>query len=174
MDFIYTPASGGAGGFVGAAVIDGTQALCAMVDEVKYTGNQPDVGHAMSYPTTPFAAEAGEQLALPLMQRGTLATGMGDTSGIQIFNPHSTDSIYVDVEIRNQMGTEIVVTEQLMIPALRSATVYAMAIGLRDGFQGSAMLTVYGGTGRVVAASNNVNYAVQYDGSAAYPLVLIP
>jgi hypothetical protein len=172
MGFIYTPASGTGDGFVGAAIITGSQALCATVDEVKYTGDQPDVGHAMSYPTTPFAAEAAQALGLPLAQKGSLATGHGDTTGIQIFNP-SDDEALITVVAWWQDGSQEWV-ENYAIPAKESRTVYSMSIDLPEGFLGAALVPVGGGAGKVVAVSNNVNYAVEYDGSSSFPLVFIP
>jgi hypothetical protein len=172
MQFVYTPASGTGDGFVGAAIITGSQALCATVDEVKYTGDQPDVGHAMSYPTTPFAAEAAQALGLPLAQKGYLATGHGDTTGIQIFNPSDEEAL-ITVVAWAQDGTQEWV-ENYAIPAKESRTVYSMSIDLPEGFLGAALVPVGGGAGKVVAVSNNVNYAVQYDGSSSFPLVFTP
>jgi hypothetical protein len=169
MDFVYTPATPDGASFLGAAIIEGTWPLCAVVDEVKYTGDQPDVGHAMSYTGITFLTIEDETLALPLAQKGSPTTGHGDTTGIQLFNP-GFEPINVNVKFWDQNG---IVAQVVLdaIPAKQSRTVYAMGLAdLPDGFQGSATINVHGGGGMVAAVSNNVNYAAQYDGSASFSL----
>jgi hypothetical protein len=172
MNFIYTPASGTGDGFLGAAVIEGSQPFCAAVDEVKYIGEQPDVGHAMSYVTSAITGYAGQQLRLPLAQRGSSVTGLGDTSGIQIFNVRD-QSVVIEIFIHSESGQQMHY-EQLTLGANESATVYLMGLNLAGDFRGSATIDAVSGSGWVTAISNNVNYAVQYDGSASYGLVLRP
>jgi hypothetical protein len=169
MNFVYTPATGGGEGYAGAAIIEGSGHLCAVVDEVKYTGDQPDVGHAMSYTGITFLALEDGTLALPLAQKGSPTTGHGDTTGIQLFNP-GFEPINVNVKFWDQNGIVAQVVLDV-IPAKQSRTVYAMGLAdLPDGFQGSATINVHGGGGMVAAVSNNVNYAAQYDGSASFSL----
>jgi hypothetical protein len=172
QDFRYTPSSGIGSSFVGAAIIEGAAPLCAAVDEVKYTGDQPDVGHSMGYLSTGTTAYSSQSLMLPLAQRGTFSTGLGDTSGIQLFNVRDQNAV-VEVHFVDQSGN-FVRTVQTNMAGRTSATVYVMAIDLPDGFQGSAIIDVISGTGWVTGISNNVNYQVQFDGSAAYSLVLRP
>ena len=79
-----------------AAVLNGTAPFHAAIDEVKYTGSGNDVGEAMSYIATAATAQrawyrlnpsgTGPSLSLPLVQKGSQATGKGDTSGIDLFN----------------------------------------------------------------------------------------
>jgi hypothetical protein len=172
MNFIYTPASGTGDGFLGAAIIEGSQPFCAAVDETKYTGDQPDVGHAMSYVTSAITGYAGQQLRLPLAQRGSSVTGLGDTSGIQIFNVRN-QSVVIEVYVHSESGQQMHY-EQINLGANQSTTVYLLSLNLPGDFRGSATIDIISGTGWVSAISNNVNYAVQYDGSASYGLVLRP
>jgi hypothetical protein len=172
MNFIYTPASGAGDGFLGAAIIEGSQPFCAAVDEIKYSGDQPDVGHAMSYVTSAITGYAGQQLRLPLAQRGSSVTGLGDTTGIQIFNVRNV-SVVIEVYIHSESGQQMHY-EQRTLNANESATVYLLGLNLAGDFRGSATIDVISGTGWVTAISNNVNYGVQYDGSASYGLVLRP
>jgi hypothetical protein len=172
MNFIYTPASGTGEAFLGAAVIESEEWICAVVDEVKYTGDQPDVGHAMSYPTTETIAWSTEALTLPLLQKGSPFTGMGDTSGVQIFNP-SPDSVLIEVTIVDQAGIAVM-NELHTIAPWNSKTVYAMNTTLPPGFIGALGISVQGGSGEIVAISNNVNYDVLFDGSASFALVHRP
>jgi hypothetical protein len=179
MSFVYSPASLDVedddngdenDGFVGSAVITSEHPIAGAVDEVKYFGDDPDTGHAMSYMVELGAAQVGESLSMPLVQRGD-ATPSGDTSGIQIFNP-TDDSVTVALWYVHQNGT--VFTDSPEIIALdgnEGHTAYTMdEANMPDGFNGSAIIQVLAGDGAVSAISNNVNYAVQHDGSASFNL----
>src|SRR5690606_6206519 len=105
MEYIYQTATGNHG--VGdeqitSAKLVGTAPLVVAIDEVKYLDGNSQ-WHAMSYPAQ-RAQAAGRavssdgtpingrrlyesMLALPLVQKGNPLTGLGDTSGINLFNP---------------------------------------------------------------------------------------
>jgi hypothetical protein len=171
MDFVYTPASGDDSGYVGSATVQGSHAFFGAVDEVKYLGNDLDTGHAMSYMITSDLAEKDESLALPLVQRGVLATGMGDTTGIQLFNP-TNDSVDVMVWLFTTNADVLGFPDDVTIGPKQGYTFYMFdAEGAYDNFAGSAVVHVISGDGGVVAVSNNVNYEVQYDGSASFNVV---
>jgi hypothetical protein len=176
MNFVYTPApeENDESGFVGSAIIEGTHPFVGSVDEVKYLGDDDDTGHAMSYMVTADLIGIGESLALPLAQRGVLATGMGDTTGIQLFNP-TDHSVIVWIWFVNQNGVQVsLLPLAVAVGSMESHTVYAFDLAaLPDDFYGSAIVRVVGGAGGITAASNNVNYAVQFDGSAAFNLVKV-
>jgi hypothetical protein len=163
MDFVYTPAISDdpADIFIGSAVVTGTHPIAGVVDEVKYLGNDLDTGHAMSYTLLSKPAMLDEALLQPLAQRGTFATGMGDTSGIQIFNP-TDESVTVAVMLFSQGGNEPVVPPTVRIIGPRASYNYYLfeVDGVPDGFQGSVIVAVTEGSGGVVAMSNSVNYAV--------------
>jgi hypothetical protein len=174
MNFEYTPApeESGEAGFVGSAIIEGTHPFVASVDQVKYLGEDDDSGHAMSYMVTGDLANV-ELLALPLVQRGVFETGMGDTTGIQLFNP-TEGSVVLVIWLFDQYGDTLPNFPVLVsLDAKEGHTFYVMQKEVQDGFQGSAIIEVLSGAegGVVVAASNNVNYAAQFDGSAAFNLV---
>src|SRR5690606_35186864 len=102
------------------ARIEGTAPLAAAIDEVKYLGGQGE-GHAMSYAAgsalvggdaAPLAngRELYESmLALPLVQKGNPATGYGDTSGINLFNP-SGDAVTAAVQFLDSAGVPVAPT----------------------------------------------------------------
>jgi hypothetical protein len=194
MEYVYTPGTDSAGFansthiFVGAAVISGTQPFHAAVDQVKYFGNDPDVGQAMSYiveddPAMDVGEDngvfvSGDLLAVPLFQRGNPASGLGDTSGIQLFNASADHSVTANVWFFDQTGTLVAPTTQAPSPVTLSAhqthTIYAHDLHeMPAGFQGSAIIEV-SGNGKLVGVTNNVNYDVQNDGSAAFNLVRVP
>ena len=179
MSFVYTPASldeddddNGEGGMVGSAVITSEEPIVGAVDEVKYFGDDPDTGHAMSYMVEMHAAEVGESLSMPLVQRGgTQAEGFGDTTGIQIFNP-TEDSVTVALWYIDSDGDTFQDSPEIIaLDGKEGHTAYTMdEDNLPAGFNGSAIIQVLAGDGAVSAASNNVNYAVQHDGSSSYNL----
>lgn len=177
MDYVYTPASVVANdameldGFVGSAVITGEHPFRGAVDEVKYFGDDPDTGHAMSYMVEDQAATAGETLAMPIFQSGG-EDGMGDTTGIQLFNP-TDEWVAGAVRFITQFGLEY---RQPLIVHLEPGegyTVYPYEIpDFPADVHGSALVQVYAGDGAITAAANNVNYAVANDGSASFNLML--
>ena len=195
MEYVYTPATGNFGigaNQITAVRIEGTQPLVAAIDEVKYLGGQGE-GHAMSYPAS-FAIEGdyvvgpGDEdgrywydnlLALPLVQKGNPTTGVGDTSGINLFNPDD-DEVDAYIQFVDQSGVPVAPTvgaddseAPIVLPlsAGAGATVYTLNYSeMPAGFQGAAIVGVVGDDGELVGVSNNVNYAVDGDGSAVYNL----
>jgi hypothetical protein len=180
MEFVYTPGNqdlnlGGIQGFVGAAVLTGTTTLHAAVDEVKYFGNLPDVGHAMSYVTQPQPAVEGEALALPLVQKGNPNTGLGDTSGVQLFNTSASQQVNFHIMFYDPTGNPVAPTLNVPFSGQLSPhagfTLYTHNLTeMPSGFQGSLVIDV-SGPGGLAAVSNNVNYDVNGDGSVAYNLI---
>jgi hypothetical protein len=192
-------------GFVGAAILSSTLPFHAAVDEVKYAGQGQDVGQATSYIATDAGASAafckneddtgvpvpvcfpnaygiltpsGQApfLAIPLIQKGSPFTGLGDTSGINLFNASSGGGATVDVTFFQPSGALAAPTLQqpyeLELGPLGTATVYTMDFSeMSAGFQGSAIAVPVSGSGIVFGVSNNVNYDVQGDGSAVYNMI---
>lgn len=193
---------------VNAVVIAGSRPLAVAIDEVKYREG-PGQGQAMSYlaqgrpqqvskevydrSTTEartFGHVSGrywytQTLALPLFQVGD-AGGLGDVSGINLFNPGGqAQRAYVQFlrasgapEAPTASGSaEAPATLSVLIPAGGHAIVYpydAAWSGVPRSFTGTALVGVddEGGSsgGFLVGISNNVNYAVSGDGSAVYAL----
>ncbi len=109
-------------------------------------------------------------LVVPLIQKGNPNTGTGDTSGIQIFNSLASIPARVEVDFYDPTGNLVAPT--LNQPLLfnlsghQGVTLYTHNYSeMPAGFQGSAVILY---EGAVTAVSNNVNYAVEYDGAAAY------
>ena len=201
MEFVYKPASQdlSVNEFVGAAVLSATGAIHVAVDQVKYDGVGSDIGDAMSYVTDSefatlesnkckkmvmdFASHssngckyANNVLALPLVQKGNPATGLGDTSGIQFFNADPQQNVQFAVTFFDPTGNEVAPT--LTVPITfnlsghQGVTVYTHNYSeMPAGFQGSLVAEVTSGGGSLSAVSNNVNYAVQADGAAVFNLV---
>ena len=178
MEFVYTPASQdlSVNEFVGAAVLSGTGRHHAAVDQVKYDGVGSDIGDAMSYVTDSLTASAQQMLALPLVQKGNPATGLGDTSGIQFFNADPQLNIEFGITFYDPTGNTVAPTLTTPITfnlsGHQGVTVYTHNYSeMPAGFQGSMIATVTDGFGELAAVSNNVNYAVQADGAVVFNLV---
>ena len=200
MEYVYTPATGSFGlgaNQITAARIAGDHPLAAAIDEVKYLSGQ-DQWHAMSYAAG--RAQAGGRvvasdgtpvngrmlyeslLGLPLVQKGNPATGYGDTSGINLYNP-GEDSVEVWVQFVDSAGVPVAPTREVTdaekplsfpMPAGSGATIYTLSLSeMVAGFQGSAVVGVVG-DGALLGVSNNVNYEVAGDGSAVYNLTVTP
>jgi hypothetical protein len=204
MEYIYTPNTQDLGlnsGFVGAAVLTSVLPFHAAIDEVKYSGTGQDVGQAMSYIATDSGASASfcaagssfpfcdwnkyfvlspigswPSLNIPLIQKGSPLTGMGDTSGINIFNASADASSTDWINFYQPSGALAAPTlnapYEITLGALNTATIYTMDFSeMSAGFQGSAQIIPVAGAGVVFGVSNNVNYAVPGDGSAVYNAV---
>jgi len=198
MEYVYTPATGNVGlgdNQVTAVQIAGDYPLAAAIDEVKYLGGHGQ-GHAMSYAASgglPGVVSNGRipvldtgrwfyarLLALPLVQKGITDTGTGDTSGINLFNPDPDDNVVAWVQFVDSAGVPVAPTVtgtdgeapiELPLGPHAGATLYTLRYSeMLDGFIGSAVIGVVG-NGALVGVSNNVNYAVAGDGSAAFNLV---
>ncbi len=202
---------------ISAAVVSGSEPIAAEVDEVKYVGGQ-GMGHAMSYPAQygayagfawdtsqfPFLADlfqndtgfgAGRvfynwELDLPLLQKGSTVTGLGDFSGINLFNADPSEGVTAWVQFVDTAGIPVAPTTgsnesekpiQVPIGALSSHTIYTADYSeLPGGFVGSAVVGVVYPTlaeaaakfavGPLVGVSNNVNYDVSGDGSSAFSM----
>jgi hypothetical protein len=193
---------------VNAVVISGSRPLAATIDEVKYRQGAGQ-GQAMSYLAQGRPQQVGKEvydasttqartfghvsgrywytqtLALPLFQVGD-ASGLGDVSGITLFNPGGqAQRAYVQFlrgsgapEAPTVSGSaESPAVLSVLIPAGGHAIIYpydAAWSGLPRGFTGTALVGVDeeggGSGGFLVGISNNVNYAVGGDGSAVYAL----
>jgi hypothetical protein len=192
MEFIHTPGwqdlgFGPEGGFVGSAIITSTNGenLMAAVDQVKYFGDDPDVGQAMSYVTNGDdfdQADSDEALAMPLIQKGSTLQGTGDSSGVQLFNTDDDDDTDLEIQFYTANGNPAAPTVtagggpqpmEVSLSAHSSYTLYTHNYSEMPGnFQGSLM--VYVDSGDVVGVSNNVNYAVDGDGSVAFTMIVDP
>ncbi|MBX6723803.1 MAG: hypothetical protein IRY92_11315, partial [Dactylosporangium sp.] len=197
MEYVYTLATGNVAigeSQVTAVQIVGTCPLAAAIDEVKYLGGHGQ-GHAMSYAASGHLSgvvpdgripvlDTGRwfyerSLALPLVQRGISDSGTGDTSGINLFNPDSDDTVVAWVQFVDSAGVPVAPTVtgtdgeapiSLPLGPHAGATLYTFGYSeMLDGFIGSAVIGVVG-DGALVGVSNNVNYAVAGDGSAAFTL----
>lgn len=169
MNFVYVPDEAAAGeNFLGSASLSGQGAFLVTLDEVKYTTTE-----AMSYLVTDTSQlpASGDMLALPLIQKGD-ATGAGDTSGINLFNPADA-SIQFTVTYYDTTGAQVTAQNGALAPH-QGQTLYTLdQTNLPAGFQGSAVIAVTGGSGSLAAVSNNVNYAVAGDGSSVFSPLLI-
>jgi hypothetical protein len=169
MEFVYRPATTdvGIGGFGSALVTSNTEVLVA-VDSVKYTGADQDVGQALGYLAQRGAPGVGF-LYMPLFQKQGLLSGGNDNSGIALFNA-GVLSAFVSIEFYDSSGALVAPTLAgpitAVIPAHGGFIAYAPSYAeMPGGFQGSVVVTA---VGLVAGVSNNVNYDVQFDGSAAY------
>jgi hypothetical protein len=170
MEFVYRPATTdvGIGGFGHALVTSNTEVLVA-VDSVKYTGADQDVGQALGYLAQRGTPAAGGQLFMPLFQKQGLLSGGNDNSGVALFNAGNV-SAAVFIGFFDSSGALVAPTLAApitaVIPAHGGFIAYAPSYAeMPGGFQGSVVALA---TGFVVGVSNNVNYDVQFDGSAAY------
>jgi hypothetical protein len=176
MDFVYLPAGDGTP-FLGSAVIEGTEVFHGAVDEVKYFGTDGDTGHAMSYTLEYRTVSEGYGLALPLAWNPSpSAPTIGETTGIQVFNAGS-DPADVQVVFRHGQDGALALPAPVTftLDPLQSKTVYALDVdGLPTNFRGTAtVVNVEAGPidqSGLVAVSNLVNYAVQFDGSSTFNL----
>jgi hypothetical protein len=181
QDFVYIPNDPelhGSDGFVGSVMLSSDKPFHASIDQIKY-----GTGEAMSYIATAAGAEVNpnevgyqQSLSLPLVQKGSPMTGLGDTTGIQLFNTDPNHSVQVAIEFRNAAGNLSQPTSNapmtMTLQPYQNMTLYTMSFsGMLSGFTGSAVITPISGEGRVVGVSNNVNYDVQGDGAVAFNMV---
>ena len=171
MGYVYLPNTTdvGIGGF-GQALVQSNQPVLVAVDSVKYSGSGQDVGQALGYVAQRGVSASGE-LYTPLYQKGL--TQAGDHSGIALFN-HGPSPAWVATSFRNQAGAliEPTIGKAIVapIPSFGGYMLYAPSYQqMAPGTLASAVTAVLSG-GPVVGVTNNVNYDVQYDGSAAFNL----
>jgi len=169
MEVVYRPSTTdvGIGGF-GQALVTSNQPVLVAVDSVKYTGSDQDVGQALSYVAQRGTPGAGF-LYMPLFQKQGLLSGGNDNSGVALFN-FGTLSAPVAIEFYDSSGALVAPTLAApilaIIPPHGGFIAYAPSYAeMPNGFQGSVVVAA---AGLVAGVSNNVNYDVQFDGSAAY------
>jgi hypothetical protein len=169
MEFVYRPATTdvGIGGF-GHALVTSNRPVLVAVDSVKYTGADRDVGQALGYLAQRGAPGVG-LLYMPLFQKQGQLSGGNDNSGIALFNA-GTFSASVSIDFYDSSGARVAPTLAgpitATIPAHGGFIAYAPSYAeMPSGFQGSVVVTA---VGLVAGVSNNVNYDVPFDGSAAY------
>jgi hypothetical protein len=152
--------------FVGGAVIISDNPVAAVVDGVKYFGNDANVGQAFSYSAT---GNVFEIQAAPLVQKGNPATGMGATSGINFMNPNAL-ATFVTVEWINPsgFGADNFGDAIVWVPGYSTGFVYTMfQENLPNGFYGSAWVT---SQLPIAATTANVDYQVDGDGTVVWNL----
>ena len=167
-------------GWVGSVVLEGDQPFHAVIDQVKY-----ETGEAMSYMATAAGAHASEgsgapahassSLALPIMTKG-MPDGSGDTSGLQLFNPDSSNPVDIELRFYSPVGDLLDPTKYAPMRAkIRPRghyTIYTMRLtNMIPNIPGSVRIDVVGGGGSIYGVSNLVNYSVDRDGSTAFNLV---
>jgi len=170
MEFVYRPASTDVniGGF-GSALVTSNQPVLVAVDSVKYTGTGQDVGQALGYVAQRGVGGAGGSLYMPLFQKQGLLSGGNDNSGVALFNLASGERA-IALWLFDSSGALVAPTlaspVTALLPAHGQFIFYAPSYAeMPNGFQGSVLVVA---DGDVVGVSNNVNYDVQFDGSAAY------
>ena len=152
--------------FIGAAVILSTDPVAVAVDGVKYFGNDQNVGQAFSYAAT---GNAFTNLSAPLVQKGSPATGMGATSGINFLNPNAQATVVTTTWVNpSGFGASNFADSIVWVPAYSTGFVYTMFNNnLPNGFYGSAIVT---SELPVAATTANVDYQVQGDGTVVWNL----
>ncbi len=158
----------GSGGQLAQAVITSNSPIVVSVDAVKYTGGGQDVGQALTSMgiNDPVSAPV---LRVPLYQKQGVSGN--DNSGVQLFNISATTPATVTVDFFDASGTAQAPSPLTLagIAPRGAITVYAPSYGaLPNNFQGQVRVSHAPGSGQVVAITNNVNYDVQADGSAAF------
>ena len=152
--------------YIGGAIIFSEAPVAAVIDGVKYFGNDANVGQAFSYSAT---GNAYTDLAMPLVQKGNPIDGMGATSGINFMNPNAEATI-VDTTWINPsgFGASNFGSSIVWVPGYATGFVYTMFHqNLPNGFYGSAIVD---SELPVVATSANVDYQVDGDGTVVWNL----
>ncbi len=177
QEFIYIPASANvsnsaSAGFAGAAIFQSSEPFHVAIDQVKY-----ETGDAMSYLATAAGAKVGETLSLPLVQKGR-ADGSGDTSGLRVLNPDTSNSVTFELQFFDSAGALVGPTHLQPIRTTlgphSTSTIYTPDLsGMPQNQRSSAVIRVVDGGGTIVGVSNNVNYTVAGDGSTAFNMVNI-
>ena len=149
---------------VAGALILSDYPVAASVDAVKYFGNDNNVGQAMTYNAT---ANLSFAQAMPLVQKGNPATGMGATSGLTLLNPLPVHNP-IEVHWLNQSGYNAANfgISTIIVPAYSIGIAYTMTQhNLPNGYYGSV---VTDGDLPYVATTGNVDYQVDGDGSVIW------
>ncbi|MEI2616733.1 MAG: hypothetical protein V9F06_03695 [Thermomicrobiales bacterium] len=149
---------------VAGALILSDAPVAVAVDAVKYFGNDNNVGQAMTYNATAALSTAQ---AMPLVQKGNPATGMGATSGLALLNPLPLPNAMA-VTWLNQSGYNAANfgTSTIIVPAQSIGIAYTMTQhNLPNGYYGSAVVHA---NLPFTMVSANVDYQVQGDGSVIW------
>jgi hypothetical protein len=116
-------------------------------------------------------ATIGQAITTPIFQRGVKSTGMGPTSGVKWVNAAPVP-VDVTVALLNPNGS-VVLSKDYTLQGFEAVTFYSMNEMIPDGFNGSVALLATGGEGMVTGVVNNVDRAVQGDGSAVFTPVIV-
>ena len=149
---------------VAGALILSDYPVAAAVDAVKYFGNDNNVGQAMTYNAT---ANLSFAQAMPLVQKGNPATGMGATSGLTLLNPLPVHNP-IQISWLNQSGFNAANfgISTIIVPAYSIGIAYTMTQhNLPNGYYGSAVAHA---TLPFTMTSSNVDYQVDGDGSVIW------
>jgi hypothetical protein len=154
--------------FIGGAIILSDWPVTVAVDGVKYYGDAGDqnIGQAFTYSAT---GNVYDWQAMPLVQKGNPANGMGATSGINLMNPNAGATL-IDVDWLNPSGfaADNFGQTTIWVPGFATGFVYTMfQQNLPNGFFGSAIVS---SDLPIAATSANVDYQVQYDGTVVWNL----
>ena len=170
MEFVYRPATTdvGIGGF-GSALVTSTRPVLVAVDSIKYTGTGADVGQALGYVAQRGVIGAG-QLVVPLFQKQGQLSGGNDNSGVALFNAGNfagTAQLFVHDSSGALVAPTLVSPIVANVPPRGQFIFYAPDYAeMPGGFQGSIVVAT--AAEHLVGVSNNVNYDVPFDGSAAF------
>ncbi|MCS7294392.1 MAG: DUF4815 domain-containing protein, partial [Dehalococcoidia bacterium] len=190
MEYIYLPTNTDIGtNSLSQVVVRSTNGLnlAAAVDYVKYSGIDQDVGQASGYLAqrgTYRQVDGPEDLpgtlTVALFQKEQGLTAQKDNSGIAIFNANRNAGARVLVWFVDGAGFLVAPTLTLETPLVvdlqpkGGAILYAPFFSEQpSGFRGSVLMQVEQG-GPVACVSNNVNYEVQFDGTATYNCFATP
>lgn len=158
-------------GWIASAVLESEsgEPFHAAVDQVNYEN-----GSAMSYTlgangaVAPEVRRDNDRLGLPLLQKSRSQLFDGDTTGIQLFNPHQDENIEVEIRLMTSNGSQ---TMEVDIGPRASYNFHVPDMPDIDaGTVGSVVLTALRGEGEIIAVSNLTNYAVRGDGAVALVL----
>jgi hypothetical protein len=188
MEFIYLPANTDVGTNSLAQVVVRSlngRNLAAAIDYVKYSGADQDVGQASGYLAqqgTSAEVDGPEDipgtLSVALFQKERGLTLQRDNSGIAIFNANTGRDATVQAWFFDGAGFLVAPTltapVTINLPPAGGAILYAPWYQeMPTGFRGSVQMWVTRG-GPVACVSNNVNYEVQFDGTATYNCFITP
>jgi hypothetical protein len=155
-------------GVVGSAIIWSDHPVAAAVDATKYPETDPNGGVDLFQATSYNATQnLYTWQAIPLVQKGNPASGMGATSGINIMNPNPTAAT-ANVYFVNPSGFNAsnFGISSVTIPGFANGFVYSLwQHNLPHGFYGAAQVIA---NVPVAVVSANVDYQVEGDGSAIF------
>lgn len=161
MHYIYTPGNVEQAGFVGGATILSNVPIVAAVDEVKY-----ETGEALSYMVSGVSQHMA---AIPIVFHEDAPSDRNDNSGISIVNldPLNQQTVLLRIWARN--GTELLdLPIAVQMPPAGNNFVYIPFVDeVAPGTIGAVTLESESAAG-FVAISNNINYAVEGDGSVVF------